>query len=829
FRERISGVWGNPPGEEKNGIPAAMVYDNELVITGVRYDNIIVCAQPKRGCAGSRCDGQVCKILHDPDIPPPHQYFATYHYIENEFGADCIVHVGTHGNIEFLPGKGVGLSKDCCPDMAIGNKPHLYIYNSDNPTEGAIAKRRSYAVLIDHMQAQMVKSGISDELDELENFLGEYYEAKEINKPRAHQLEHLIKDALHSSNLINEIRYTDEMPFGEIVQRTHEAISLVKSSQINEGLHIFGELPENEKRAEYIAAIFRADTDNGLSLRSKLFELSDVDLHYALNNKGLIYNGSGSSYGRLLDQMDEICLQFIRNVCQNRERDAAELLRSLLGDKLKREPVLSEIQALAQMVLEVERRIGDSKEINSLMSGFDAKYIPAGPSGKVTRGRYDVLPTGKNFYTLDIYRLPTKGAYNVGIHLADGVIEKHIQEEGNIPENMAIYWTCMDITCCDGEAMAQMMALMGTRPVWAAGGRIQGFEIIPLEELKRPRIDVTIRIGGINRDNFPECYHYIDGVIRAVAALNEPPEMNFVRKHALEKMDGKEASEDEKAWREATARIFGSKPGTYMSGVNLAVKASAWKDEKDLAEIFVHWNQYAYGTGLNGKEAPESFVSSLKTVDVTFNKVYTDEYDLFVCCAFYGTQGGLSVTSKHISGKNVKTYYGDTRDIKNVRVRDVADEIRRISRAKILNPKWIEGMKKHGYKGLADMSKKIANMYGWEATTQKVDDWIFDDVARTYILDDEMRKAFEKENPWALEEIGRRLLEASERGLWDADPEVLEELKDKYLEMESWIEERMGDIEGDFQGGSVDIFTQAEIEAWKQNIGRIHNIISTKK
>jgi len=824
FKKRITESWGAPPGEEMNDVPAAMVYQNKIVVTGVQYGNAVICVQPKRGCAGPKCDGRVCKILHDPDIPPPHQYFATYRYLEYDFKVDCIVHVGTHGNLEFLPGKGVGLSQDCCPDMAIGNIPHLYIYNADNPPEGAIAKRRSYATLIDHMQALMVKSGISKELEELERFLGEYYEAKDINKSRAHQLRHLILDAIGKTNLSKEVRYSDQMPFEEVVKRTHEAISLIKNSQMNEGLHIFGNIPEGGKRIEYIRAIFSSDTDNGLSLRSSLFKLLGIDLSYALNNQGEINPEWKMSYGQVLGYVDEASKNFIEKVLNSEHGNGTLIIKELLEGKIKNKDILKKFPVYAEMVKDIDRRIEDSREIEALFSGFDGRYIPPGPSGKITRGRYDILPSGRNFYTLDIYRLPTKAAYKVGQRLAQSVIDKHLKEEGRLPENVAIYWTCMDITCCDGEGMAQIMTFLGTRPIWKSNGRVDGFEIIPLKQLERPRIDVTIRLGGINRDNFPECVGYIDEVIRRVASLDEPAEFNFIKKHALEQLQGKDKSNKKSAWEEVSTRIFGSKPGTYMAGVNLAVYASAWKNEKDLTDVFVYWNQYAYGKGVFGKESAEDLINNLKTVDVTFNKAYTDEYDLFGCCCYFATHGGITTAARHISGKPVKAYYGDTRDIHNVGVRDLSDEVRRVVRSKLLNPKWIEGMKKHGYKGLGDISKKIGRVYGWEATTGEVDDWIFDDITRTYILDEEMRKLFEKNNPWALEEIGRRLLEAHQRGLWKADPEVLEGLKNAYLEVESWLEEKMGEIRGDFQGGAIDVLTMDDVKDWQEKMKGIRKV-----
>ncbi len=324
----------------------------------------------------------------------------------------------------------------------------------------------------------------------------------------------------------------------------------------------------------------------------------------------------------------------------------------------------------------------------------------------------------------------------------------------------------------------------------------------PLEELGRPRIDVTVRMSGILRDCFYTCIELLDDAIREVAALDEPPDMNFIRKHALQ--------------GSGTARIFGSRPGTYGNGVSLAVYASAWKEEADLAEVFLRWNSYAYGRDNFGEESRETFSAQLATIDLTFNKTVTDEYDLLGCCCYFGAHGGLTGAARALSNRDVPAYYGDTRDRDRVEVRTLAEEIRRVVRARLLNPKWIEGMKRHGYKGAGDISRQVGTVYGWEATTEEVDDRIFDDIARTFVLDAEMRRFFEDENPWALEEIGRRLLEAHGRGLWDADPDVLDGLQAAYLEMEGWIEDRMGDTGGDVQGGAVRVVTLQDLEALRE-------------
>ena len=818
-KKKICDAWGNPPGEAKDGVPAAMIYDGKIVVTGVRYGNAIVGIQPKRGCAGTRCDGQVCKILHDPEIPPPHQYMATYRWIENNFGANVIIHVGTHGNLEFLPGKSVALSESCYPDIAIGDMPHLYIYNSDNPPEGTIAKRRSYATLVDHAQTVMTEGGLYGDLKELEDQITEYNKTKVSDKARAHALEHIITDLLTNTNLTEEIKLGELMemgvPFDRIVDRAHEAITKLYNAQIPDGMHIFGENPEGEKRIELVNSIMRYDS----KIRKLVLDLLGMNAAPA------------DLKSEVLTEIDSLGKEILSGFLDDNANDATAVCKEVLGVRLKR---LNEAMILLvkDQADEIAWRIDSSDEIGSLLHGFDAGYIEPGPSGLITRGKPEVMPTGRNFYSLDPYKVPTKAAWRIGQRLADGVIEKYVDENGQIPENIAMYWMASDIMWADGEQLAQIMHLIGVEPVWK-GGKVKEYRILSIEELDRPRIDVTIRVSGITRDCFYNCIELVDDAIREVSELDEPPEMNYLKKHLSEASeaatDGGNGDEigagvGDGGGEKGSAHIFASKPGTYGNGVNLAVYASAWKEDKDLSDVYIYWNGYAYGKGVFGEESHDKFISQLKTVDLTFNKTVTDEYDLFGCCCYFGTHGGLTTAAREVSGHEVSAYYGDTRDRDRVEIRTLADEVRRVVRTKLLNPKWIEGMKQHGYKGAGDISKRIGRVYGWEATTQEVDDWIFDDITKTFILDDEMRKFFEDNNPWALEEIGRRLLEAYERGLWDADPGVIDGLKNAYLEMEGWIEERMGDVKGDFQGGSIDVMTLEDVAGWKEKVEKIMKV-----
>lgn len=797
-RLRMSEAWGEPPGEEKDGVPPAMVHDGKIVVTGIDCGNAVVCVQPKRGCAGARCDGRVCRILHDPDVPPPHQYVATYRWLSQGFGADALIHVGTHGNLEFLPGKSVGMSSGCFPDIGIDGLPHLYIYNSDNPPEGTVAKRRSHAVLVDHLQTVMVKGELYGDLEQLERLLEEYNRYREVEPGRAHTIAHLITDKVRGLQLLDCCDESLHDRFDERVREIHDRLSLLKNTAVPNGMHVFGRLPEGDKLSAFVYSVARFDNAPD-SLRCVVARLA------------------GREESQAAEAFEEKVEEIAAGICRDYVLNGTPLVRSL-GRSFRITEADAEILKKVEDDLgRILRNVAASDEAAALMNGLNGGFIPPGPSGLVTRGRGDVLPTGRNFYSLDPQRIPTPAACETGKLLARRTLERYCDDEGRLPENIAFHWQCTDIMWADGEGMAQMLYLLGVEPLRSANGRTAGFRIIPLEELGRPRIDITVRVSGITRDNFPGAIALLDEAVQAVASLDEPPDRNFVRKHTLAELEGK-TDADRDAFRKATYRIFASMPGTYQAGTQLAVYASAWKTREDLSDVFLFWNGYAYGKGAFGEPAHGSLKTSLKTVDVTFNKTTTDEYDLTGCCCYFGTHGGLINAARIVSGHDIRNYYGDTREPGKVAVRTLTEEMRRVARAKILNPKWIEGMKAHGYKGAGEIGKRIGRLYGWQATADAVDDAVFDDVARTFVLDEENRTFFEENNPWAMEEMTRRLLEAAERGIWKPSPDVRDALKELYVEIEGWIEERMDDMKGDFQGGSIDIFTMEEVAAWKRKM-----------
>ncbi|HOT02877.1 MAG TPA: cobaltochelatase subunit CobN [Methanolinea sp.] len=791
LQSRIAATWGDPPGEMKDGVPPAMLCQGGMVIPGLSFGNAVVCTQPKRGCAGSRCDGQVCRILHDPEVPPPHHYLAVYRYLERVFGADLIVHVGTHGTLEFLPGKSAAPSAECLPDAILGDLPLLYLYNSDNPSEGTIAKRRAGAVIIDHLQTVMAPTSPYGVLKELEEKNAEYRKFSGSDGARAHALQHQITDLVTREGLAGELGFQaphhDPAAFDRLLENAERLISGVYSTRIPEGMHVFGRIPAGRKRARFIAPILNHDGH----LHRLIARMMGLGARISASETALL---------RVLDGYSE---ELVYRILEGEPPSRAAA--AVLGDRL--ETVDEEgLSVLHKEVQEISGALGRSDEIGSLLSGMRGGYIPPGPSGLLSRGKTGILPTGRNFYSLDPSSVPTEAAWEVGTCLAEILVERYRQEHGHYPENVALLWMASDIMWADGEQCAQALALIGAEPV-REHGRIKGFRIIPLERLGRPRIDLTVRVSGILRDCFFGCVEFLDDAIRAVAALDEPPEWNYLRKHSGDGQIG--------------PRIFGAPRGTYGMGVNLAVYASAWNEVSDLADVFISWNGYSYGRGVFGEKSTEYLVSQLRTVDLTFNKTATDEYDLLGCCCYFGSHGGMTAAAREVSGREVSAYYGDTRNTSRVEVRTLAEELRRVVRTKLLNPQYINGLKEHGYAGAAELSKRAGRVFGWDATTGEVDDRIFDDIARTFLMDAENREFFREHNLFAMEEMGRRLLEAHARGMWEADEEVLEGLRSVYLQIEGDLEDEMGIASGDRQGGAIEVFMPDEMKGWKEQVSHL--------
>lgn len=827
-REKVIAAWGDPDAaRELSGVQKLSLglHDGELVIPGIITGNVFIGVQPKRGCAGARCDGEVCKILHDPEVPPPHQWLAWHKWLEEGFGADVVVHVGTHGVLELLPGKTTGLSESCFPQISLGKAPHLYIYNLVNPMEAVVAKRRSNAVIVDHLPPVLATMRLTGDLADLEELLEDYQKAVGLKeKARATVLLKQIEEKARVAGMLPEGMTPDPTVL-------HEKLTVLRESQFRDGLHIFGEAPEGEALAELLNTVLKLEQPDCPALRRALAEYFGVDYDALLQD--LEVNGpAGVTNGKFLDDLDrlgrDILLEILDLPVEAVDEAMSRARKNLIDYAETRELVInSESNLLTKVLIKALRIIPlvqrTTDEMTNLLRGFNGEFIESGASGALARGKVEVLPTGRNLYSIDPWRIPTAAAWTVGKRLAEDLIAHYAADEGSYPETIGLTLRAMDPFRADGELIAQILYTLGVEPVWVAG-RVISLKPIPLEKLGRPRIDCTVNLSSILRDGMPRAFELIDQAVKMVADLPEPPEQNFVRKHVLER-EAELAEEHgvKDARRLATLRVFSSAPGTYGTGVELAVASSAWQEEKDLAGVYFQWTGYAYGDGVYARKAPDELIDNCRRVTVTFEKFDSDEIDLCDCCHIYGVHGGFTVAAQVASGKEVKTLFGDTRDPDRPVIRTLREELSRIAHARLLNPAWIEGKKRHGYKGAGDISSRVNHMYGWQATTKQVENWVFDGIAEKFMLDEENRKFFEENNPWALEEIARRLLEAENRGLWQTDPEILESLKETYLEIEGWLEERMGDVKGEFQGGSIDIMNANDVPEWGEKMKKIQD------
>lgn len=822
---KIFKSWGDPfhgsidnlDGLEKMSLA---LHDGKITIPGLINGNIFIGLQPKRGCAGARCDGSVCKMLHDPEAPPPHQYLAFYKWIERQFMADAMVHVGTHGNIELLPGKSVALSPSCFSHFAVGTLPHLYIYVVSNPMEGSIAKRRGLAVVVDHLHPVMASTKLYGPLADLEEPLEEYIRARATDeKGRVRELEKIICEQAKKAAIVKEAK--DFEDFDAYVEYIHGQMTMLSETMFRDGLHTLGCPPEGDLLTSMVTSILRFDQGQVSSLRRFILETLGLSYDDVLDQPEKHNPMFNATHAKLLTLADDTAKCMVGRMINEKPQGDSQMVsiaRETIRDIFKAE--LSNFTEESLNKLLDILRFGQNllpaimlttQEIDNMIRGLRGEFIEPGASGALARGKVETLPTGRNFFSIDPFKIPTPAAWNVGIQLAHTFFHKYLHEHDGYPENIGFVFRFFDIFRADGEQLAQMLYTLGVKPVWS-GSRITGLEAIPLEQLGRPRVDITVQLSNMLRDGSPRAFELVDEAVQLVAGLDEPPEQNYIRKHVLERLSQMDEEEDpKKNMRFATFRVFTAAPGVYDYGTNTAVAASAWETEDDLASIFIDTCHYAYGKGSFGVAAKDDYLANLKQVTVTYDKWDSDEYDILDCCHIFGSHGGFTQAVKTVSGNDVKVYFGDTHDPERPRIRDMEEELDRVARTRLLNPDWIEGKKRHGYKGATVISDRVFHIYGWQATTRLVGNWVFDEIAEKFALDPETKEWFKEHNLYAIESIVRRLMEAEKRDLWNADPETLEKLRDAYLEIEGDLEDRLDDVTGDFQGGSIDIIKKETV------------------
>ena len=832
-RKAMVEEWGDPEsilsGRDNHGL-AGMVFRGKFVVPGLRFGNIVLIPQPKRGCTGSRCDGRVCKILHNPIIPPPHQWLAVYRWITRVFRADVIIHFGTHGYLEFLPGKHVGLSWMCWPEISIDNVPHLYVYVVSNPMEGVVAKRRSYATIIDHLYPVSVKADVLDDIDSL---LSQHIHAKSVGD---HGRANVIYKQLIEMARKYNIPITDDTSEEEVIETIHKYVHLTRNTIINMGLHVLGSPPSDPRLlAEYIIAILNYRSNDRPSIKEIIARYVGINYNDLLKKPFEVNRVYKRPNRELLEIIHKITIDTLKDIIdlgKTDRHDILGILRNYCIKYLGKEPHI--VESIEDHVLEIinyglyvaELIKKCRQEIDQLIKGLAGKYIEPGPSGALYRGRVDVLPTGRNFYLVDPRTLPTKAAWEIGRTTAELLLKYYLEKHGRYPESVGEVLWSIDAYKADGEQLAQILYLLGVEPVWDETGVVKDVRVIPLEELGRPRIDVVIRISGIVRDTLPNYIMLLDKAVAKVVSLDEPIDMNYVRRHYLENLKNlmEMGIEPEKAMHMARYRVYGAPPGAYGVGVNLAVEASAWKNGSDLAKVWLQWSGYAYGSNSHGEPAFEALAYSLKNVDIINRNHISDEHDILNCCCYFAYHGGFYNAVKSLTNRDdIEIVTVDTRDPLLADIRSMELEIERSVRSKLLNKEWIEEMKKHGYRGASEFQRKILHLYGWASTTRLVKDWIFNKIADTYVVDEEMRKWFIQHNVWALEEITRRLIEAAVRGVWKAPRELIEKLRRIYSEIEGILEEDIA-APSNIQGGSIDIVSPDQITSWSKALSKVEAI-----
>lgn len=743
---QMNDAWEPFPGK-------AMVHPNEqgepeLLIVGLNFGKITVLIEPKRGCWGPKCDGEVCRILHQPDIAPTHHWMATAWYIQENF--DVLVQMGTGSAMEYLPGKPVALGENCFPDMSLGELPRLYPYIMDSIGEGLLAKRRGKGIVINHLTPPVRRLGDESTASEpMIEIHQQWLHAQENgHQQRENELFSQLKIRMLASGFIE--KDVSESDLKEAIIMLPRRLQRMRTRLLEAGKHVLGRVPDEAAFELYAKEAESSDAFSPDELREKLAQTGD--------------------------------------------------------------------------------------EMNHLIAGLNGRFIPSGQAGSITSGREDLLPTGRNFYGINLRSIPTPSAWKVGADMGKRILDKYLLDEGKFPKSIGITLWSSDAFMAEGELTSQCLWLLGCRPIWNAQGKVSGIEVTPLEEmthpsadgttLDRPRIDIVVRMSGVVRDLLEPIYLLVDDAVTQVSELHEPLEQNYVRKHVEERLEELEQElsgiGESSLRRLATGRIFTDRDGSYGAGVGLAVDASAWNNEKDLANAYVNWTGGLCGrnmatvvkkVGLKG--VMKEFSQQMKGIDIAYQKAISEKYDALSISCYTGYQGGMAVTQRAMGGKRLKLYWGDSQSGNESEVRDLADEVDLALTARFLSPEWLEEKMQEGYAGANTLSSMVNTLFAWSATTGVVKKKHFDLVTRKLIEDPRIRDWFIKNNLYAMEEITRRLMEANERSLWAADPESLKHLMDATLQLEGEIEDTLGTVTGEFQGSSVDIKTQTEVKEWK--------------
>ena len=759
-RDAVTERWGEPESDP-------FVEGAAFRLSAFRLGKVIIGLQPARGY-----NIDPVQSYHDPALVPPHGYLAFYAWLREAAGAgggvNAVIHMGKHGNMEWLPGKALALSAACFPEAVFGPLPHLYPFIVNDPGEGTQAKRRAQAVIVDHLTPPLTRAETYGPLAELERLVDEYYEASGLDPRRLKVLREAILELSAASGLDKDCGIADGDDPDTALGKLDNHLCELKEMQIRDGLHIFGAAPEGGQLTDLLVALTRLPRGKGEAGDASLIRALAKDM--GLENFDPLDCVMGEAWQGPRPPVlgDEKGWRTQGDTVERLE----DLAQALVAGARRCDPAWTcTSQVLAAIDGAVRPAVASSgdAEIAGLLTGLKGRFVEPGPSGAPTRGRLDVLPTGRNFYSVDTRTVPTPAAWQLGWASAERLLLRHRQEEGAWPRRLALSaWGTANMRT-GGDDIAQALALMGVKPTWeTASRRITGFEILPLSVLDRPRVDVTLRVSGFFRDAFPAQIDLVDSAARAVAALDEPADQNPLAAQVAEdkaKMIAEGAS-DEEATRRAGFRVFGSKPGAYGAGLQALIDERGWQEAADLAKAYLAWGGYAYGAGAAGQAAQGLFEDRLKKVEAVVHNQDNREHDLLDSDDYYQFEGGMTAAVEHLSGARPVVYHNDHSRPESPKIRTLEEEIARVVRARVVNPKWIAGVMRHGYKGAFEMAATVDYLFAFAATTGAVADHHFDAVYAAYLEDAGVRDFLEANNPAALAEMAERLAEAQERGLW---------------------------------------------------------------
>ncbi|MEG9227445.1 cobaltochelatase subunit CobN [Aeromicrobium sp. Sec7.5] len=762
LKDEIVEAWGAAPGT------LFVNADGHIVLATLQAGNVVLLIQPPRGFGENPV-----AIYHDPDMAPSHHYLAAYRWLRAQpdrggFGAHAVVHLGKHGSMEWLPGKNAALSASCATDAAIADMPLIYPFLVNDPGEGAQAKRRAHAVIVDHLIPPMARAETYGDIARLEQLLDEYGNIAAMDPAKLPAIRGEIWTLMRSAEMHRDLgldEQPDDESFDDFIMHVDGWLCEIKDVQIRDGLHVLGQAPVDSVQVDLVLAILRASQVWG-------GESGAVPgLRAALGLK----DGEATS---AVDAIEAQARALVEGL-------AASGWDAAAATGLHDDPgVQSVLQFAATQV--VPRLDGTRGELDAILHALEGGFIPAGPSGSPLRGLVNVLPTGRNFYTVDPRAVPSRLAWGTGQAMAESLLAKYLEETGEYPASVGLSVWGTSAMRTSGDDIAEVLALLGVRPVWdEASRRVGDLEVVSLEELGRPRIDVTVRISGFFRDAFPHVVAMLDDAVRLVAGLDEPADRNFVRAHT--QADLAEHGDD----RRATTRIFGSAPGSYGAGILQLVESGTWRDDADLAEVYTAWGGFAYGRDLSGVPAADDMRTSYKRIKVAAKNIDTREHDIADSDDYYQYHGGMVATVRALTGSDPKAYVGDSTSPDAVRTRTLQEETNRVFRSRVVNPRWIGAMRRHGYKGAFELAATVDYLFGFDATAGVVHDWMYESLAKEYVLDPETQEFMRTSNPWALRGIVEKLDEAAKRGLWaEPDPEVVAAMHAVYLEVEGDLEDR---------------------------------------